>query len=233
IAGPNSKECSSATARSKLAWTAGLHVVSKCTLPSVSDPCWCWAVALIQIASAAMAAPLIRVMSVIYSSSLQSPQPKLGDLGLFGRRHAQLGCGIVRQPGVEQIEDLGRGLPGRAADEGIPAPPLVVGIRRRQRVKDVIRCAADASLLRFGQMMRCGKSVAQVLAIADTRMLRERLLPVVRLQGEPLTPRRLIERLVVAEWPQRDHPLDPGGRSAAGAQQRTRFVYARRVNPPR
>ena len=45
VVAPHQKEWSSATARFRSAWTAGLQVLAKLTWPSLSWPACCWATA--------------------------------------------------------------------------------------------------------------------------------------------------------------------------------------------
>src|SRR5262249_22737425 len=73
---------------------------------------------------------------------LRQTEPR--DFALLLCRDPQLLLQRVRKPSLERAEHLDGGLSGRADDENVPEPPLVVAVRDRQPLGHIARRAGNA-----------------------------------------------------------------------------------------
>ena len=161
-------------------------------------------------------------MNSRHSDLLDRIEAQRGDLRLLRGREVYLGMWIVVETRAQQRQHLLRGSAGGTDDEDVPELALVEAVRIGELRQDRLRGAVHASLLSLGEMPGRRESAPQAFAVANLRMMTERLVPVFLVERKPDVSRRRLQRGPIAEWLTRNHAIDPPRGSAAGAQERSR-----------
>ena len=137
-------------------------------------------------------------------------------------RDLYLGTWIVVETGAQQRQHLLRRSAGGTDDEDVPELALVEAVRIRDIRQDRLRGAVHASLISIREMPCRREPAPQAFAVANLRMMAERLAPVLFVERKPDVPPGCLQRGPIAERSTRGHGIDPPRGSAAGAQERPR-----------
>src|ERR1043166_735432 len=130
---------------------------------------------------------------------LLEPQP--GDLFLLAGGDGELGAGIVGEPPASERQHLLR-RPARGADDvEVPEARFVLPVGLGERAAALVRRRIHAALLARGPGIAPASLRARAAPFPDPQMVRERFLPVGRVERAPDFPGRGEQRLTPPERP--------------------------------